>query len=116
MTKVYPIGKFKFKRLLDDPEGDIGIERMSHNYGNRGTKLLCGLRKGSRYLPRSHPYRVTISIIEGTGVFYLDGEKLPYKPGTIFEVDLYVPHAFLIVDEESDTVFVKDAPNFHAVH
>lgn len=65
----------------------------------------CVMLAGSRYVPGSHPFSVQIIVLEGTGVFKLEGREIEYGPMSSFEVAADERHCFSEV--KTNTHFLK---------
>jgi hypothetical protein len=101
---VKNVGNFSFDGILRDSGGDIAVARLD-GFPGEESYLIAELKVGSSYAPGVDPYSATIHVLEGEGVFQMDGIDHPYQGPTSFQVPQGRLHAFVSVGKR--TTFVK---------
>lgn len=96
----------RFLIAIPDPEGKVPIRSLGSTQEG-GVNLLAGLPVGRSYTPGAHNQPVMVIVLEGSGLFFLNGDRLPYGTGSVFHVPANVKHAFVRVD--APTLFIKHA-------
>ncbi|MDP3735062.1 MAG: hypothetical protein Q8R39_01390 [bacterium] len=105
LTEQVPgMERIRFSIAISDPEGNVPILDLGSTQ-EYGANVLAGLPVGRSYTPGAHRYPVVVMVLEGSGLFFLEDDTLPYGTGSVFRVQANVRHAFVRVD--TTTLFVK---------
>ena len=98
--------RISFDAAVAEADGDVPIRGLGSLHES-GSNILAGLPAGRKHTPGTHPYPVTVHVLEGTGTFHVGGFDRIYEASDVFEVGQNVLHGFVHVT--TATLFVKHA-------
>jgi mannose-6-phosphate isomerase-like protein (cupin superfamily) len=104
---------FDFKKLIQDNPLRAGaaMKRVDLGQDDKSSKHLVIIRT-NEYLHMHNHHDSTVVLVEGKGILYLQGERLPLKKGDEITIPRGVPHYFTNTDKEPSVAFMVFTPPF----
>ncbi|MFH1631072.1 MAG: cupin domain-containing protein [Candidatus Aenigmatarchaeota archaeon] len=96
----------KIKYLINYPKDAI-ISRRLLSSSKKDLTLFC-MAKGSKISEHTSTKKLFLYVIEGKGIFYTKGRKIPMVPGTYIQLGKKIKHSLKVIENTSFMLFLSD--------